>query len=202
MERMKIKFPILVEGKYDKITLSSFVDAKIISLSGFGVFNSKETQMLIRRLADERGVILLTDSDAGGLQIRSFISGIVPKEKLFHAYIPEIRGKEKRKIAPSKAGLLGVEGMDGKTLISALSPFAVREADATQNEKREITKTDFFCDGLSGGENSSELRKSLAKRLNLPTHMSANALICALNILYSYGEYKSAILEIKTNLTK
>ena len=202
MEKLRIDLPILVEGKYDKITLSSYVDAKIISLSGFGVFNSKEKQLLIKRLAEVGGIILLADSDAGGRQIRSFVSGIIPKEKLFHVYIPEIAGKERRKKTPSRSGLLGVEGMSGETLICALRPFAADSTLAKKGEKKEITKGDFYIDGLSGGENSTTRRALLARLLNLPVNMSANALLDAINMISSYEEYKNAVLKINDTLSK
>ena len=192
MEKLKISLPVLVEGKYDKITLSSVIDAKIISLSGFGIFNSKEKQLLIRRLADSGGLILLTDSDSGGIQIRSFVSGIVPKDRLFHVYIPKIKGKEKRKATPSKQGLLGVEGMDREVLEKLLLPFASGNACEKKSEK-QVSKTDFFLDGLSGGACASVRRDLFAKLAELPSGMSANALLDAVNMLCTYEEYKGII---------
>lgn len=195
MKKIKVDIPVFVEGKYDKITLGSVIDAKIISLSGFGIFNAKEKQHLICRLAEKGGVILLTDSDAGGRQIRTFISGLVPKDKLFHLYIPQIEGKERRKSAPSKQGFLGVEGMEREVLEKLFLPFESKNSTAEKNE-RKITKTDFYLDGLTGAKNSALQRKSLSSLLGLPQDMSANALLDALNLLYGYKEYKEAISKI------
>ena len=202
MKKTKISLPIIVEGRYDKITLSSIFDAKIIELSGFGIFNSKEKQALIRKLGERGGVILLVDSDAGGVQIRSFISSILKKEQVHHVYIPEIAGKEKRKKSPSKQGLLGVEGMDRETLEKLLSRFAsgvACEENASFSSRKEVTKLDFYSDGLSGGAFSSEYRAALARELSLPRNMSANALLCAINLLFDYDEYKSALSRISKN---
>ncbi len=198
MEKIKVDLPIIVEGKYDKITLSSAVDARIITLSGFSVFNSKEKQLLIRRLAEAGGIILLTDSDSGGKQIRSFLSGIVPSDKLYHVYIPQIKGKEKRKSAPSKQGLLGVEGMERELLLKLLSPFESGKGykKSSRLSEREVTKTELFLDGLSGKENSSQRRARLLELCSLPADMSANAMLDAINMLYTYGEYKDLLSKI------
>ncbi len=186
-EKMKISLPIIVEGRYDKSTLSGFVSADIIATDGFAVFNNKEKQALIRRIS-KNGVIVLTDSDGGGKQIRSFLSGIVPKDKLHHLFIPKIEGKERRKPHPSRAGTLGVEGMKKELLLSLLSPFA--SASDRKKDGKMITKLDFFEDGLSGTDNSSERRAALCRELDLPDDMTANALLGALNLLLSYEEYK------------
>ena len=202
MKRMKISLPIIVEGRYDKSTLSSIVDAKIITTGGFSLFNSSEKKALIKKLAEKKGIILLTDSDAGGRQIRSFLMGFLPSDKIFNLYIPEVEGKEKRKRTASKEGLLGVEGMTREVLERLLLPFEEKdpcEEKASSKEKREVTKLDFFSDGLSGKENSQALRESLAKKLGLPRNMSAKAMIEAINLLYSYEEYSSALLCIKEN---
>lgn len=196
MKKKKIRLPIVVEGRYDKATLSSIFDARIIELGGFSVFNSKEKQQLLRMLAKSGGIILLTDSDGGGIQLRSFISGILKKDEVHHLYIPEIKGKERRKSAPSRAGLLGVEGMSREVLEKVLSPFVDEGAcdeNAQKNSKREVTKLDFFNDGLSGGKGSSEKRSRLAVSLGLPSKMSANALLNAINLIYSYEEYSHAL---------
>ena len=199
MRKPKISLPIIVEGRYDKSTLSSIFDAKIISISGFGIFNSKEKQALIRKLAEAGGIILLTDSDAGGRQIRSFLSGLLDREQIHHVYIPQIEGKEKRKTKPSKSNLLGVEGMPREILEKVLAPFvsggACDEKDAT-TEKKTVTKLDFFNDSLSGGSLSKERRARLAEILDLPSDMSANALIEAINLIYGYEEYKKALSKI------
>ena len=184
--------PILVEGKYDKITLTSLFDATVLVTGGFSVFNNKEKQALLRRVASERGLLVLTDSDGGGKQIRSFLSGILPREKITMLYIPKIEGKEKRKSAPSKGGLLGVEGMSREVLFKILSPYFT-DAEHAPSDGKRITKVDLFCDGLSGSDNSAERRAILARFLSLPDDMSANALLEALNLLFSYEEYQSAI---------
>ena len=196
-ERIKISLPILVEGKYDKNTLLQIFDATVIPVGGFGVFNSKEKQCLIRRLAKD-GIIVLTDADGAGKVIRGFLNGIVAKDKIFNLYIPKIKGKEKRKSTPSKEGLLGVEGMDRDELIRVLSPFAITE-EKWENawiSKEKITKVDFYMDKLTGAENSSVLRDKLARHFGLPDGMSANALLEALNIISDKAEYVSALAEL------
>lgn len=199
MEKQRIKLPIVVEGRYDKSTLQSMFDATVVTTGGFSVFNSKEKRLLITRLAEKGGIILLTDSDAGGKQIRSFISGILPKEKIFHLYIPKIEGKEKRKAHPSRSGLLGVEGMGREVLTRVLAPFIDEGACQVKTdgkEKRGVTKFDFFVDGLSGSDGSSLKRARLAEALMLPSDMSAKALIEAINLVSSYEEYKKALESI------
>lgn len=190
IDKIKLNIPIAVEGKYDKIKLSSIADAQIITTEGFGVFASKEKAALIRRIAEPRGIIVLTDSDGAGLVIRNYFNSILPKEKLFHIYIPKIEGKEKRKKSPSKEGTLGVEGIDADLLRSLLAPFA---ADEPTTRGREVTKTDFFADGLSGGDGSAERRRRLCERLALPDNMSANALLAAVNLLCDYDKYKEMV---------
>ena len=195
MEKYKIALPIVVEGRYDKNTLSQIFDATVIVLDGFGIFNSKEKQALLRKIACD-GIIILTDSDVGGKQIRSFLSGILPKEKIHNVYIPQVKGKERRKTSPSKQGLLGVEGMDREILVRVLSPFIIDSTRAELSDektKKLITKTDFFVDGLSGSENASERRAALAAYFDLPTDMTANALCEALNIITDYDGYKRAV---------
>ena len=194
-KKYKLSMPVLVEGKYDKNTLLQIFDATVITLGGFAVFNSKEKQVLIRKIAGG-GIILLTDSDGGGKQIRSFINGILPKEKIFNAYIPQIEGKEKRKDKPSRAGLLGVEGMEREVLVAALTPFIEGEGrvNKTGNLDTEmLTKVDFFCDKLTGYPNSSERRAQLALYFGLPSDMTANALIEALNIITDKATYRLAV---------
>ncbi len=192
-ERIKIKYPIIVEGRYDKSTLLSIFDTAVIATGGFAVFNSKERQSLIRKLAERGGIILLTDSDGGGRQIRSFLSGIVPKDKLHHLYIPEVAGKEKRKTKAGKAGLLGVEGMKREVLERVLAPFAENGACQKNADFKEVTSLDFYNDGLSGGEDSAEKRKRLALYFGLPHDMTAKALLEAINLLSGYEKYKEAV---------
>lgn len=193
--KKKISLPIIVEGKYDKNTLSQIFDANIFTLGGFGVFNSKEKQALIRRIA-VNGVILLTDSDGGGRQIRSFILGILPPDKVHNVYIPRIEGKERRKAKASRSGLLGVEGMSREVLERLLAPFTLdggRVELSPEKDDKMITKVDFFVDGLTGSDNASERRCELCRYFELPEDMTAKALIEALNMLVGYTEYKKAI---------
>ena len=188
IDKLKLDVPIAVEGKYDKIKVAAVADAQIIVTDGFGVFASDEKTMLIRRLAEPRGIIVLTDSDGAGRVIRNYFNSILPKDKLFHLYIPEIEGKEKRKKTPSKAGTLGVEGMEVGLIRALLEPFAIGETRAKPS--RELTKTDFFSDGFSGGEGSADKRVKLCRYLNLPTGMSANALLAAINLLGETDKYE------------
>ena len=197
-QRYKIDLPIIVEGKYDKNTLLQIFDATVITLGGFAVFNSKEKQALLRKIAD-RGIILLVDSDGGGKQIRSFVNGIVPKEKIFNAYIPQIAGKEKRKDKPSRAGLLGVEGMDRDVLCRALRPFIIDTENTAENygnKLKMITKVDFYRDKFTGFDNSKQRRAVLAEHFGLPKDMTANGLLEALNIITDYDAYCRAVGEL------
>ncbi len=191
---IKISQVIIVEGKYDKIKLSSIVDAVIIETDGFGVFGDKEKLRLIKRLAELKGIIILTDSDRAGFKIRDYICGSVPKEQIKNVYIPDIFGKEKRKFEHSKEGKLGVEGLDNKMLINAFQKAGVliNESSAPSN-KRQITKADFYEEGLCGNENSNILRQKLIEYLQLPKRLSANRLIEILNVIMTYEQYKTII---------
>ena len=181
-EKLKIDIPIAVEGKYDKIKIASIADAQIVVTDGFGVFASDEKAALIRRLAEPRGIIVLTDSDGAGLVIRNYFNSILPKDKIFHLYIPQVAGKERRKKSPSKAGTLGVEGIDAEYLRGLLEPFA-SGADSLKKEGGELTKANFFAAGLSGGDGAAKKRARLCRHLKLPDNMSANALLAAVNML-------------------
>ena len=193
MEKIKISLPIIVEGRYDKSTLSGFVDANIITTDGFSVFNNKEKQALLRRLC-ARGAIVMTDSDGAGKQIRSFLLGILPSASVYNLHIPKIKGKERRKTHGSAEGTLGVEGMSREVLERLLLPFC---GDATTRaDSREITRVDFYEDGLSGGDNSTARRDALAALASLPSGMSAKALLEAMNLLFGYDEYKEMIKKI------
>ena len=186
---LKIKEAIIVEGKYDKQRIREFIDAPVITTSGFRVFKDKEKQALIRKLADERGLLILTDSDGAGLVIRNFLKGIVQPDKIKNCYIPQIEGKEKRKVAPSKEGFLGVEGMTPEVLKAALVRCGVDVGEGSaDSDSQKITKTDMMEMGLSGRENSAVLRKQLMHELGIPTYLSANALLEILNSLYSKKE--------------
>lgn len=189
---IKLQQAVIVEGKYDKIKLSALVDAPILQTDGFRIFKDKEKMALIRAFAQTTGVIILTDSDAAGFQIRNYLKGSIPKGKIYHAYIPDILGKEKRKKAPSKEGKLGVEGMQLAILKEAIQKCGVGPApNLPQGPK--ITKADLFADGLSGGEQSAQKRAKLMKHLGLPEHLSANALLTVLNTLYGFARYKEEV---------
>lgn len=187
-DRICIGEVIVVEGKYDKNTISGFIDAPIIETDGFGIFNQSEKRELLRRLADKRGLIVLTDSDGAGFVIRNFIRGCVDPSKVKHAYIPDVNGKEKRKARPSKEGKLGVEGMDREVIIAALKKCGAMVSDAKASDS-VITKTDMFESGLSGRSGSAERRAVLKKTLSLPAGLSSNALLEVLNVLYSREEF-------------
>jgi len=183
---IKLNEAVIVEGRYDKILLRGFIDAPIIETGGFRVFKDKEKQKLIRKLSETRGIIIMTDSDSAGFVIRNFLSGIVPAGKIKHCYIPQIRGKERRKAEVSKEGYLGVEGLDEKTIIEALERSGVNICSKSAETKFEdITKADFYELGLSGKENSAKLREKLLKKLGMPTYLSANAFLAVLNCFYS-----------------
>ena len=193
MEKVKISLPIIVEGRYDKSTLSGFLDAAIITTGGFSIFNNKEKQALLRRIA-ENGVIVLTDSDGGGKQIRKFLAGILPPDKIHNLYIPKIEGKESRKRKPSKSGTLGVEGMEKKVILRLLEPFI--DGKITEKNGRMITKVDFFTDKLTGCDGASENRAKLCRECGLPEDMTPNALLEAMNLIYGYEEYKKIISDL------
>lgn len=193
---IKIDKVVIVEGRYDKIKLSSILDAVIIETDGFAIFNNKEKQLLIRRLAEAKGILILTDSDSAGFKIRSFIRGMVPAEQITNAYIPDIFGKEKRKTEPSKEGKLGVEGVKPEIIIDALQRAGVLCEATEEKERRKITKLDLYEDGLSGRENSEQLRLRLLKHLQLPERLTANALLQVLNTFLTYEDYKNAVKEI------
>lgn len=190
---LKISKPIIVEGKYDRLKILSVADALVISTDGFGIFSKQDTVSMIRKIAEKEGVIVLTDSDGGGLVIRNYLRNVLPKEKVTHIYIPQIQGKEKRKKAPSKEGFLGVEGMEKDILIKALEPYS-----DGKERKREmnLTKADFYELGLSGRDSSAELRAKLAEKLGLPKNISATALIEAINITVTEEEFTEATEEI------
>ena len=183
----KIREVIVVEGRYDKNTLSQVVDATVITVGGFSVFNDKEKLAFLRRLAEERGLIILTDSDGAGFVIRNYLKGALPKDKVKQAYIPDIHGKERRKRTPGKEGKLGVEGMKPDVLLETLRRAGVTFLDETEEPlptKEPITKADLFALGLTGGPDSASKRQALLKKLELPEHLTANGMLEALNLLY------------------
>ena len=193
MDKITISRPIIVEGKYDKITLSSLVDAPIFTTDGFSLFNRKEKAALLRRLAETHGVIVLTDPDGGGKQIRAYLSGILPPEAVIHLHVPAIRGKERRKARAGKAGLLGVEGMDADALRRLLLPFA---DGAPPRAVGGITKQDLFADGLSGHAGAEARRRALSLALGFPPDMTANALLAACNLFITREEYRALIASL------
>jgi len=195
----KIKEVIVVEGRYDKNTLSQIVDATIISLGGFAVFNDKEKLAFLRKLAEKQGLIVLTDSDGAGFVIRNYLKGSLPKELVKQAYIPDVYGKERRKRTPGKEGKLGVEGMKPEVLLETLkragATFLDEEESSVAN-RASITKADLFSFGLTGGAGSAERRMLLLKKLGLPEHLTTNAMLEALNLLYGLEEIKEILAEI------
>jgi len=174
-----IRLPLIVEGRYDKSAVLGMFSATVITTDGFGIFNSKEKQALIRKIAKD-GIIILTDSDAGGKQIRSFLSSILPKDKIYQLYIPRIEGKERRKKQPGREGVLGVEGVGGGVLRELLMPFTDNRAEKS---REELTPVDMFNLGLSGKEDSSAKRDMLCDMLSLPRGMNVKSLLSALNII-------------------
>ena len=194
---VKIEEVIIVEGRYDKNTLSQVVDAVILETSGFGIFHDKQKRKLFQKLAEQRGLILLTDSDGAGFVIRNYLKGFLPPERVKQAYVPDLYGKEKRKASPSKEGKLGVEGMRPEILLEALrragAHFVGQEQDRAATEK--ITKTDLFRLGLSGGESSREKRLVLLRQLDLPEHLSSDAMLDVLNALMSREDFFSLVLQ-------
>lgn len=184
---------IVVEGRYDKNTLSQIVNAPIFETFGFHIMKDKQMQALLRKVAMERGLIVFTDSDGGGFVIRNFLKQIIPPQFLFHAYIPDVYGKEKRKAAPGKEGKIGLEGMSREVILTALENCG---ANFQPIAKPTITKQHLFMLGLSGQANSSALRKQLLKKLELPEHMSANAMLQALDVLYSPEELEEIVQKL------
>ena len=191
---LKIREAIVVEGRYDKNTLSQIVDAPILETSGFGIFKDKEQMSLLRRIAERRGLIVFTDSDGAGFGIRNHIKSAIPGKYLKHAYIPDVYGKEKRKSTPGKEGKLGVEGLSPEILLDSLRRAGATIEGENSPGNKGITKQDLMARGLSGGANASEKRLALLKKLGLPQRMSANAMLQALNLLCSLEEL-DAILE-------
>lgn len=185
-----VKEAIIVEGTYDQIKLSQFLDAIIIKTNGFSIFKDKDKLKTIKTLAEKTGIVILTDSDSAGFKIRNFIKQYVKDEKVLHAYIPDIVGKEKRKETPSKEGLLGVEGISADIILKSLIVAGCEIDGISENKinKREITKSDLYFLGLSGGDNSAKKRNALCTALGLPSKISSNMLTNVLNKLMSYEQ--------------
>ena len=194
---IRLDRPVIVEGKYDKIALKNIVDALIITTDGFGIFKNKEKCDLIRHLARKNGVIIMTDSDSAGAIIRSYIKKIVSDCEIINVYVPELRGKEKRKSKPSKSGLIGVEGMSPEIIEDALRKSGVFSVRA--EERRKITKADMFAFGLSGREDSREKRKSFLRQLGLPESLSSSAMLDVLNNSFTFEEFNKKAETFKNN---
>ena len=197
----RIKEVIVVEGRYDKNTLSQIVDATVITVGGFSVFNDKEKLAFLRRLAAEKGLIVLTDSDGAGFVIRNYLKGALPKEQVKQAYIPDVQGKERRKRRAGKEGKLGVEGMKPDVLLEALRRAGATFLDETGEDlpaREPITKADLFALGLTGGADSAVRRKALLKRLELPEHLTANGMLEALNLLYDRESLEVVLTQEET----
>lgn len=184
---LKIRQAVIVEGRYDKSHLSSLIDATIITTDGFDVFRDREKLNLIRTLAEKNGIVILTDSDAAGFKIRSYISGAVPSERITHVYIPDVYGKERRKTQPSAEGKLGVEGISAETLLEAFIKAGIRpdSSEGKIENRNPVTAADLVEWGISGGENSRQRRLKLLQTLNLPARMGTKALLQTLNTLYT-----------------
>lgn len=190
---IRLSQAVIVEGKYDKITLENIIDATIIATNGFAIFKDTEKRELIRLLAQKHGIVVITDSDSAGAVIRSHLKQICPEGSITNVYVPQLIGKEKRKNKSSKEGFLGVEGMSQQTLIDALARSGIIGGDIATKSVSKITKTDMYTLGLSGGENSAQKRQNLAQYLNLPTNMSGNAFLDCINAIFEYDEFFKAV---------
>lgn len=191
----KIKETIIVEGTYDKIKLSGFIDGVIFTTNGFGIFARRDILKSIKTMAEKTGIVILTDSDTAGFKIRSFVKQYIPEQYVKHAYIPEIKGKEKRKKRAGKEGLLGVEGVTEEIITDALrkAGCTIDGVGGVRERARTVTKADFFTYGLSGGKNSAALRRQLAAELGLPSKISANMLLDVVNRLLDYDEFSQIV---------
>ena len=198
MTMLKIREAIVVEGRYDQNTLAQLVDTLIIPTQGFGIFKDREKASMLRRVAEKRGIIVLTDSDGAGFVIRNHLKGILPPEQVKHAYIPDLFGKERRKRQPGKEGKLGVEGMRPEVLEQALrrAGATILGETAPGEERRHITKLDLYQDGLSGGSGSAERRRALLRMLELPEHLTGKALPQVLDTLLTWEEYKALVAKL------
>ena len=188
-ERLKIPYPVIVEGRYDKLRLEQVIEAQILTTDGFGVFNKKEKGQLFRTLARKTPLIVSTDSDGAGKLIRSHLTSMIPADRLIQLYVPRIKGKEKRKEEASAEGILGVEGMENQLLYDLFAPYADPDALLSRAAENPLSKTDFFVDGLTGGTDSAARRDVFAQKLGLPGGMTPNALLAAVRMLCTYEEY-------------
>lgn len=190
---IKLTMPVIVEGKYDKIKLSNFIDGVIIETDGFRIFSDKEKRAFIRNLALTKGIIIMTDSDSAGFRIRNFIRNIASGGTVINVYIPDVFGKEKRKTEPSKEGKLGVEGLSEQIITEALAKAGVFHTETQKKDSREVTVTDLYEDGFTGSENSKEKKLQLLKNLSLPSKLSNSQLLKLINTFMSYEDYKEAV---------
>jgi ribonuclease M5 len=194
---IKINQAVIVEGRYDRKKVENILDTLIIETDGFAIFKNKEKQALIRRLANTRGIVVLTDSDTAGFKIRSFLGSIVPPETVTHAYIPDVLGKEKRKDKPSKENKLGVEGMTAEIITRSLDRAGVTCVRSEKADRRQVTKIDLYEDGITGSKNSKSKKAALLKKLDLPERLSTNSLLKLINTFMTYDEYKQVTEEIE-----
>lgn len=194
-KKLAVAYPVIVEGKYDKLRLESVIDGNILTTDGFGIFKKAEKQALFRTLAKKTPLIVLTDSDGAGKVIRGRLSSLIPPERLIQLYVPRIPGVEKRKSVASAEGVLGVEGMERELLFRLFEPFAAGQAPV---KRAQITKTDFYLDGLTGGAESHRRRDAFAALFDLPAGMTPNALLAAVRIICTKEEYQAAADKLKT----
>ena len=194
---LKIKEAVIVEGRYDKTKLSGIIDAPIIETNGFRIFKDKEKQLLIRQLAEKRGILIITDSDSAGFVIRNFLKGIIPEKNIKQCYIPQLKGKEKRKAKPSKEGILGVEGIEDREIISAIKKSNATIEGEVPHRISEITKSDFFELGLTGRPNSKEKREKVLKHFKMPTYLSTGAMLTALNVLVTKSDLEKLLNDME-----
>ncbi len=199
MERLRVKYPIIVEGRYDKARLASLIEGDILQTDGFQVFSDKKKLALIRRLAAEEKVVILTDSDRAGFRIRGYLAGAIPPEQVLHVYIPQVQGKERRKRRPSAEGTLGVEGMETEVLREALAKAGALAGEEVP-PRQPITKGMLYALGFSGGERSAVLRRALLKRLELPEGIGANALPRVLTRLVSPAQLEELAKELRQEI--
>lgn len=197
-DKLFLREAIIVEGRYDKIRLSRLIASPVIETGGFRIFKDREKQELIRRIAERRGILIMTDVDSAGFVIRNFLRGIVPADRIRHAYIPTVEGKERRKAQPSKEGVLGVEGLDPEALLSAIRSSGAHILGEDRRDGGEITKGDFYALGLSGQEDSAKLRSAILADLGLPKYLTTNAMIAAVNCLFTKEEFLSYLEQPNT----
>ncbi len=191
-EKLQIPFPVIVEGRYDRLRLECVMEGQILTTDGFGVFRRQEKTQLFRALAERTPLILLTDSDGAGKLIRAHLTSVLPADRLIQLYIPRVAGTERRKQQPSAEGTLGVEGMEQALLYALLAPYA-NPAAVERARKNPLSKTDLYLDGLTGCPDSAARRDALAQRLKLPPGMTPNAFLAALRVLLTYEEYLAAV---------